>query len=275
MTSRLWISIALLAFFVSGCTTISPKTAALRQVHHAYEEDFAQFALPPAGNTPAPTNTQSGPAFARTLQEIRAYRVNFPTSTAAETAHLQVLEGMIYLQSGRFGLASAIAPKVSEAGAQLASGTGKIVRDRLFAENFNALLKGWTEIGDKLDSENGTIPEWEKLRDAARAIYENLNSHRDGALADADADEGALYLANTAAIFYVWADSLVPSSQPDARTELQTQLARSRVQMSRFLTPIEMDPKATERLGDAPGRLRYIAWYHWLKKYDPQTPATP
>jgi hypothetical protein len=250
----------------AGCA-ITPRTAALRQIHQTYQEDFAAFSLPGPGGMPLPPAPTNAPAFARTLQAIHDYRLRYP-GDSQEGAHLKVLEGMIYLQSGRVGLARAVAGDVKTAGARLGSATGRTVRDQLLARNFDALVKGWSEIREWGDRNSATVAEWKPLEQAADALRTDLGTLTAGQLADPDADQGALYLANTAAIFYVWAYALRAVEDPAGAEQARTKwFDDARQLLGRFLTDTEKRPEAAQDLAaDAPGRLRSVLWYDWLGK---------
>lgn len=247
----------------SGCfvSFLTPKTAALQLVHDTYRADFMAF------NVPAPAmqaGLASPPAvFSKSLQSIRDYRLKYP-SDSQELAHLKVLEGMIYLQSGRFGLAEAVKDDVQTAGARLSSGTGRTVRDRLFAENFPRLIDGWKETTKPNNQK------WQTFSNVADSLFRSLTNEPPSKLADPEADQGAIYLANTAAIFDVWAYSLYAvehGGDPgynDAATR-KMWFTRGRDLIGRFLTPAEKSPQAANDVSQTmEGRLRYVQWYHWL-----------
>jgi len=262
--SLLGLTLALLG--VSGCA-LAPQTTALQRVHQAYEDDFATFSLPGPSETggPAAPTPATAPAFVRSLQAIRDFRLQFPQA-APELAHLQVLEGMVYLQSGRLGLAEAVADNVVAAAGKLTSATGQTVRDQLLARDFRSLLVGWTEIREFNDNNSATIAEWRKLESAANALRDDLNRLTPQQLADPASDQGAVYVANTAAIFYVWAYKLRADEDLPAATEAKRQwFADAQKLIGRFLTEAEKSPAAAQEAGPvAPGRWRYVQWYHWL-----------
>lgn len=259
-------ALAAALFCGAGCA-VTPKTAALRHIHQTYQEDFAAFNLPAPGTMPAPLSPTNAPAFARTLQAIHDYRLRYP-GDSQELAHLKVLEGMIYLQSGRVGLAQAVAGDVRAAGAKLGSATGRTVRDQLLARNFDALAKGWSEIREWGDHNSATVAEWKVLEQAADALRADLSALADRQPADPEADQGALYLANTAAIFYVWAYALRAVEDPAGAEQARGKwFDDARQLLGRFLTDTEKRPEAAQDLAaDAPGRLRSVLWHDWLGK---------
>ena len=247
-------------FVTSGCIVsfITPKAADLRQVHDAYSREFTALNLGEPKKDAARAAPRENAAFAQSLRAIQDYRRRYPGDTA-ELAHLQVLEGMIYLQSGRFGLAEAIQPEVARAAGKLSSATGLGVRDQLFAQNFSALVAGWTEA-------KKTAPDPAKLLAVADQIAAALRRIPADKLGAADAADGAGYLATTAAIFYVTAaaESLAAPAQQRELFEKGAEI------IGRFLTPAEKSPGVANDVADVTsGRLRYVRWYHWLRTQVP------
>lgn len=252
--------------FLCGCSFLMPRTTALKAVHQTYRDDFAHWVVPSPGDKPALLSVSNQPPFSATLQAIRGFRAKYGDDSA-EAAHLTVLEGMIYLQSGRIGMAKLVSTDVVRAGEHLQSATGKNVRDALFAANFPDLLKGWEEIADESDGNDATFTEWQKLRDAANAIDERLKQKiQDKKLADADADQGGIYLATTAAIFYVWAFAYEKIENPEnAALDKKTWFTHAREVIGDFLSPTEKEAASDPSLAqNSTGRLRYLQWYGWL-----------
>src|SRR5262245_23354886 len=91
---------AFLLILATGCATLTPKTAAMREVNETYRREFAALLLPTPDDVKGTSGKQANAAFAETMAAIRDASRHFQTN-AAETAHLTVLEGMIYLQTGR------------------------------------------------------------------------------------------------------------------------------------------------------------------------------
>jgi len=263
------------ALILTGCQTALPRTTALKAVHDTYRADFAALTVPApsaAGNPSGGTNN----FFNNTLRSIRDFRVSFSNAAPAELAHLTVLEGMIYLQAGRPGMARLAANEVAAAGTRLSSTSGTLVRDGLFAENFSALIGGWTEVADADDqlpaggANTQTNPESAKFLHAADSIAQNLIAHANkNQLQTPETDEAALYLATTVGIFYAWAVELKRETEaPDAETVRQEKFAAARELIGRFLSPMEKtaagDLKVSESIPS--GRLRYLQWYQWLSE---------
>lgn len=264
-TKRFALIAALLGFLItSGCvvTFVTPKTAALHRVHDVYTEEFIALSAPAPSAQPVQASEPKPAAFAKSLQAIREYRLKYP-GDSQELAHLKVLEGMIYLQSGRFGLAEAVRPEVEEAGGKLASGTGRVVRDQLFAQNFKTLIEGWAE------TKKTNNRQWQTFERVATTLTTGLNQIPKNKLADPETDQGALYVATSAAIFYVWAFKEISESNDHAQAPEKKNVwfKAAREGIGRFLTDAEKKPGADKDLGTAPeGRLRYVEWYHWLGK---------
>jgi hypothetical protein len=259
------LALVLLSAFLAGCSVLAPRTAALQSVHTIYRGDFAGWVAPAPGGTAIASNAQ--PPFAATLQSIRDFRVKYGTDSA-ENAHLTVLEGMVYLQTGRIGMAKLLAPDIRQQMPRLVSGTGHDVRDMLFAASFDDLVAGWGEINAKFDNNPATFTHWQVLRDAAAAIDRRLqDSLTAKRFAAPEADEGGIYLATTAGIFYDWAYATEKIENPDAAAADRTNWFReSHDLIGRFLSDTEKTAaaNATNINAAMPGRVRYLEWYSWL-----------
>jgi hypothetical protein len=272
------LPILLLILALSGCAVLSPRTTALSTVHQAYREEFGRMVAlpPPSEGTPQASDrkTTEDPAFPATLRAIREFKVTYGEDSR-EAAHLTVLEGMIYLQSGRFGMAKLVAEDVQAAQASLRSGTGQYTRDELLAKTFGYLLQGWQEIRDFRDDSDSTIAEHQKFEQAADGIKAALDGLDSARMADTDVDEGAIYLATTAAIFYVWVFELKnQAGLPDARKDLW--FTRGSDLTGRYLSDTEkkaaagtLQERGAQTTNASVGRLRYVEWYGFL------TSATP
>jgi len=291
-TARGILLFALLVILtLNGCGRLTPKTAALKQVHDTYRSEFLryiQLTIPvaaPSASSPGATGPNLAPStagkdepvFAETLRQIREYRAKYG-QTSQEAAHLTVLEGMIYLQTNELGLARLIKGDVKEAGKKLTSGTGDAVRDQLLAENFDALVSGWQEIRNRKEPQGIVL---QNLIDAAKAIDSQLRDRiknaDQGAKIAMKNDDGALYLATTAAIFnmYVFSqcespDPSIPPRPPCTPPNTLQQYAKPGADLiGEFLTDTEKqaadnDAKmAQDTLG---GRFRFISWYSYLKQ---------
>jgi hypothetical protein len=270
----------------AGCpVTLAPKTAALAHVHEVYRDEFILLEGP--NDLRATRTAASSAAFARSLNAIHDYRLAYP-GDVQELAHLQVLEGMIYLQSGRFGLAAAVKNDVAAAGQKLTSalgagkggssadpnGRGKLVRDSLFAQNYSALLDGWNQT-------RSPSQRVEALEAAADELANNLKALSPQQRPEIERDGGALYLATSAAIFYTWASAregeLNFASNPERKAELAAKKkardAKARAIIGEFLTPAEKAADISQDINGVPqGRLRYVLWYHY---FDPVKTSPP
>jgi hypothetical protein len=261
------LPLLILPLLISGCW-FTPKTSALKAVHESYRDDFVRFVLPAPGDSPSlPTNQ---PPFAATLDAIRKFRLKYGESSP-EAAHLRVLEGMIYLQAGRPSMARLIAEDVAKAGSSLTSRTGRAGRDKLFADNFDALVTGWEEIHQYEDGIAATIAEWKKLAEVADALGEKLKAMPKNQVADPEIDQGAIYLANSAAIFYVWAYELkseedrTDADKADTEAKRKVWFQHGSDAIKRFLSETEIKAAADAApVSNSTGRMRYLEWYAWL-----------
>lgn len=190
---------------------VLPQKQALSDIHDIYRAEFAELFLSRGKEEPGcisnlEAEPPSQPSFSQTRTAIRAFRVRFGTEEA-EAAHLTVLDAMMHLQVGNVGLARLLENDVEGAKGKLVSQTGRFTRDFLFAEHFESLLQGWRVVCD-LTAEPPKTSERAtgRLETAASEIATSLTaSAKAGRLADPDADQGAIYLAATSAIFNVWA----------------------------------------------------------------------
>lgn len=199
------ILILVLSLSPSGCTLIFPKTADLNAIHDTYRTEFTNARLPTAKELQGtqPTGLDAGD-FKQTLAAIADYRRKYPGMTK-ELNHLKILEGMIYLQTKQLGMAKLLAKEVQLAGGQLSS-SQSAPRDSLFAETFGDLLNGWKTIND-LETQDAPRSTSSTLVMAAENITKNLCEIKAANnLKIVQGDQGATYLATTAAIFYLWAD---------------------------------------------------------------------
>ena len=256
----------LLFFTVQSCSIFAPKTTALENVQNTYRTEFTQYMIPTTpGDSPEIESVRNQSAFAKTLQEIRDFRLKYGESDL-ESKHLQILEGMIYLQSGRFGMANLISEEVKEAAQQLRSKSeGYYTRDYLLGMSFDFLLVGWQEISDYVDNANNTIGEFEKLEAAGIGIEQQLKELDESKLSKPEVDQGAIYLATTAAIFYTWVYKLKSEEEVVDSTNW---FAKGRDLIGEFLTDDEKRIVVGNEKTSIPmsGRLRYLDWYAYLKE---------
>jgi hypothetical protein len=287
-----WVARLLLAAILAGtgCSVLTPKTEALKRVHETYREEFAAAFVPPPptdGNwrvsAPLGGARDGEPLFERTLQAMRSYRQRYGEDSV-EAAHLKVLEGMVYLQAGQFGMASLLAPAVQANVDKLASGTGRAARDQLLAKAYPYLVQGWQEIqfdrsqrrllNAGADPARLQPPAPGRFVVAADNLTQLLTSLPPDKLARPEVDEGAVYLATTAAVFRLWSEFIV-----NANGEPRPAVAQEAANLiGRFLSPSEVAAAAQVSLDGAGvplGRLRYVEWYGYLKqRANPATPST-
>jgi hypothetical protein len=199
----------ILAVTASGCATVLPEQDALSDIHDIYRQEFAELFLSERAEQPqclSNLEAATQPTFSKTRTAIRAYRVKFGTKQA-DAAHLTVLDAMMHLQVGNVGLAALLKSDVEAAKEMLVSKTGQLTRDYLFAEYFGPLVEGWRVVCDLTATPPKDVDQAaQRLEKASDEIDEGLTAAAgSGQLADPDVDQGAIYLATTAAIFNVWA----------------------------------------------------------------------
>lgn len=296
---RSFFSLSLVLLLLTGCEAfltqrpaVLPVTADLEAVHDTYRREFAHLVI---SRAPAPetsvaselrANTRDAaavpPPFAETLQGIREFRTRYARAEPLPEkalAHLTVLEGMIYLQSNQFGSAFAISDEVQRAGAALAPGDDRAVRDQLFALAYPHLVEAWREIDRELSGQSEGVDR-AKIAGSVGALEDLLARDSVRATTDPYVDEGAIYLATTTTIFFTWLHELHgrdcklqrPACDDDVRHALESNdyYRRACALMGPFLSASE---RAAATLGardstEVRGRLAYLRWYAWLKSQD-------
>lgn len=252
------ILLVLLAL-VPACNFLTPRTYDLQRVHETYTEEWAAQAFPAASGNPALAAKGS---FEKTLTAIRNYKAKYGSDSRV-AAHLTVLEGMVYLQSGRPAMAKLVSEDVKAAAEKLKSSAGIATRDFLFAKSFDHLTAGWGAIAATGDDDNPHVPTADEFRNAADGLVRVLDAQKDS-LAAGDVDSGAAYVANSAAIFYLWEQQLVRDA-PVGPYALKGKQA-----LEPYLTEREKTAVADGDFKDGGyawgGRLRYLEWYDWLAK---------
>lgn len=276
----------LILLLTASCAKLTPRTTALREIHQTYRAEFDQYlqltvpAPAPDGNVINPPRTAGGVAggvageaagpapFAATLREIRGYRLRYG-ETSREASHLTVLEGMIYLQTGQLGLARLLLPDLRRAADQLGQGSGAAVRDQLLAQNFDALLAGWSAL-----REPETRDSARRLATAAAAIGAQLAilaRSGSGRTTEPEVDEGAIYLATSGAIFYAWVGKILSLQAPQDRP---CWCEKGRALIERHLSESERRLSSGIDFQSIPaGRIRYLAWYRSLALCAGETPG--
>lgn len=266
--NRRWLRPALVGglLLAAGCRLFAPQTSALEDVHEIYRQEFVEFVQTPEPKARPDAQAPPGPRdFSRTLRAIRDFKGKYPggetpDSMSPPVAHLTVLEGMIYLQSDKLGLAKAVAPLVEKAGARLYAGAGSYSRDALFAKAYSQLVQGYGHILD-VKVPGPPDPLHTHFAEVGKGIGDLLGGIKSSALPSSEEDQGALYLATSAAIFYVWAADLTVDKAKKLRYfEAGRDIVKNRLTGT--------DLAAAEKLESVdglPSRLRYLAWYKFLK----------
>lgn len=255
LTAR--FALLLVLVVLAGCI-LTPKTYQLELIHQNYTTewiDWSSTSLPAATNNPQVVD--GGGHFKNTLAGIKNYKqVHGNTSSIA--AHLTVLEGMIYIQSGKPGMAKLLAPEVKEALPRLKSGGGVATRDYIFAMCYDSLTNGWAAI-----YKNGVDVTTEDFGKPADNITKKLNEIPKEARAAGDVNSGGAYVATSAAIFYVWAHAAAPAVIP-----LKDVATKGKAVLKPWLSDLEICAveKGTYKNQDFEwgGRLRYLEWYDFL-----------
>lgn len=273
----------ILFLVLAGCT-VFPRTDDLKEVHAVYRKEFTAAKLPT--NTPGTRSEArilNSDSFNETFAAIADYRRNNPDALK-QLNHLTVLEGMIYLQTGQFGMAELASNDVKKAGENLTD-SGSAPRDALFAKSYAAMLEGWKEIRSMKIAGSPTASsldaEIKTLATAAGRITNNLCSDKDR-LKVVEGDQGASYIATTGAIFYYWADFSVSdgcNNEVFNKTDRQCSeyhknavyLANARDLIRPFLpqavqqnigkfelSQVMINPENKEELG---GGIRYLDYY--------------
>lgn len=261
---RLTTALLLLAAF-AACKPLTPKAYDLRRVHEIYIEEWADHYMPTPGSDLPKSPSWSGSGFARSLTAIREYKARYG-GDSREAAHLTVLTGMIYLQSGQPGMARLLKNDIATSVQKLQAPGGKETRDSLFAQCYPDLILGWEEVWKFFDGNKDTEAKAKNLDTAANGIGTKLKTVKDQDRAvDPELDSGATYLSTTAAIFFVWADSLRGLV---GHSDRKAAARKGRILLERFLTDEEKADAAflTGQDQQGKGRLRYLEWYAWLVK---------
>lgn len=271
MKSMNRIAWLLILVFLTGCSALTPETYQLEQIHQNYTEEWAEWSaddLPIA--TPNQRIANGKDRFKKTLAGIKNYKQMH--SDTIEAAHLTVLEGMIYLQSGKPGMASLLSPEVKSAREKLKSATGVATRDYLFADCYDELTNGWGAI-DQAIKEIDTkppIPVSKKPIDFSRPaddISDKLSKISKKTRAAAKLDSGGAYVATSAAIFYLWAYSLSPANPDFNLMDMAKKGENALLPWLSFDEICAVENKTYNEIKfDWGSRRRYLEWYEYLHK---------
>ena len=242
-----------------SCSALTPKTYQLEQIHQTYTAEWAQARLPDPKSATSVQPSETG-SFNATLAAIRNYKAIHGNSDAV-AAHLTILEGMIHLQSGHTGMARLLEKDIAEQSANLASASGVMARDRLFAASYPALVDGWDAIFRK-----STNPK--DFTDPADTLVDILSKVSPDQRAAAEVDSGGAYIATSAAIFYLWSHSIDLAGHPKKEA-----VAKGAAALKPWMSPLEIEAveavegstdALSERRLDFGSRQRFVDWYAWL-----------
>ncbi len=266
MNSQVLLLILVFLTALSGCGTLTSQTYQLEQIHQQYTTEWAQYsfqALP----SPAPgpnMNTGNG-SFTNTLAGIKNYKKTYGEGSKDVAAHLTVLEGMIYLQSGKPGMARLLSSEVENAKKELKSPGGIATRDYIFAECYDDLTAGWEAIYQLTKEKCAKRPnDFKKpADDIAQKLSEILKKSR----VTTDLDSGGAYVATSTAIFYMWAHSCSPE---DDEFSLVKMAKKGKDVLEPWLSPDEIrlvkEGSYNSSQYDWGSRRRYLDWYDFLLK---------
>jgi hypothetical protein len=292
--------ILFLVLFAVGCAFLTPKTADLENVHQLYRQEFSSSVIPATPNNQKDAACQNNDeAFVQTLRAIRDYQIKYPQTDARIVRHLYVLQAMVYLQSGRPGMARLLQKEYLAKDQNVKQQKTGYPRDALFAANLEFLIDGWIAYC-MLDKDGGPFQpkkfaaQEQTLRTAANEIQSNLQSFE---ITDPATDEGAIYIAASAAMFQMWAskikgdrcffgkkcmelglskedlDRQCPNDQKCKREKRReeikkmktTEFAPYRTLLGPFLSdPEKQAAEAGEMQALPAGRLRYLGLYKYL-----------
>ena len=217
------LALSLAGIGLSGCFVLFEKTADLKAVHTTYRDEFVDSRLVSDASEVGEKSVLTYQTFDKTLAAIADYRRRHPDATK-EQNHLTVLEGMIYLQSGQYGLAELAKEDVQEAGGQLA-GNATAPRDALFAATYGELITGWKAIAEqKSVLTKNAMEEANRLREAAKRIQAQLcDESSSNRLRLVQGDQGATYLAATGSVFLLWSDYYAKNFCASPRGDLNSE----------------------------------------------------
>ncbi|OJW70508.1 hypothetical protein [Spirosoma sp. 48-14] len=269
-TLKLAALLLLLCIELSGCRILAPRVTAIKQIHATYRDEFQsaiQLSIDkPNDKSALPKADPNRFVFTNTLKEIRDFQAKYPDNSSLN-AHLNVLQGMIYLQSGEMGMAKSVQTAISDPNTikLLKSKRDGFTRDQLFAQSFADLIKGWSEIQNQIKAEAGQQSNGantQNLLSAADNIVALLGTDKFKDKESPDIDEGAIYLATVASTFYVW-EIAINSGQP--KDDKCTKYKNGRDQIKKYLSAQELKP-SLEDITIQGGRYRYLSWYKFLDK---------
>lgn len=266
-----------LLLMLTVLVTVSCVSGALRSVHDTYLSEFqasltrqndglaADKALDPSSNNQFPV----------TLTAISSFRSEYPSSTNA-IKHVSVLEAMVYLQSGQYGLARLAAKNAQAMPGDLSTYKDGLIRDQLFLSaltdpNGQGLIDAWELIASTGNPGLEKAPLFEKIGDNLATLAKNSKAPAN--------DEGKTYIAAVAAICYQWAmagKTIAVKGTPAQKEELKKKIGQEYGQkmmdaLGPHLTDAEKqaDDAELKELARWSARYRYVRLYHIGKKLAP------
>ena len=257
------LALLLVLVFLAGCSSLTPKTYQLEQIHQNYTTEWAEWAPDALSKAKDRPNIENGKGcFKKTLAGIKNYKQTHGY-TSGVTEHLTVLEGMIYIQSGKPGMARLLLSEVKDAKEKLKSATGVATRDYFYADCYDELTKGWGAIYQLV--KDGIAKKPDDFSGPARDISKKLSEISKETRAAADLDSGGAYVATSAAIFYLWAHFTSPE---DSNFSLKDMAKNGKDALKPWLScdeicSVEKGTYKSEAL-DWGSRRRYLDWYDYL-----------
>ena len=262
---------------LTALVTVSCVSGALRSVHDTYLSEFqASLTRENDGLTAEkaldPSNKNQFPV---TLTAISSFRSEYPSSTNA-IKHVSVLEAMVYLQSGQYGLARLAAKNAQAMPGNLSTYKDGLIRDQLFLSaltdpNGQGLIDAWELIESTGNPSLEKAPLFEKMGDNLSRLAQNSKAPAN--------DEGKTYVAAVAAICYQWAMAgkiIAVKGTPGQKEELKKVIGLEYGQkmmdaLDPHLTDAEKQASDAElrELARWSARYRYVRLYHIGKKLTP------
>lgn len=193
-------NLLMILVLAAGCAASN-----LDQVHQTYREEFATNVI-----GLAETKNDTGPKiqrtnlFPKTLSAIQHFQAKYPDKTNV-LKHLAVLQAMVYLQSRQYGMARLALESDAVEKGKLETSNGELLRDELFYQALTAKADDGTPAG--------LIEAWESIDRKLRRrdpkglskIGDTLSKLASKAVQQkkvAQGDDGAIYIAATAATCY-------------------------------------------------------------------------
>lgn len=271
-------SFAVILLMLVALVTASCASGALRSVHDTYLNEFqASLTRENDGSEAAkaldPSNRNQ---FPETLTAISSFRSEYPNSTNA-IKHVSVLEAMVYLQSGQYGLARLAAKNAKGMPGDLSTYKDGLIRDQLFLLALtDERGRGLIDVWEMIESTRG-FPSLEKAN-TFEDLGDNLSDLAKRSKAPAH-DEGKTYIAAVAVLCYQWAMEGkklavvgTPAEKQRHIKEIETKYGNlMKDALEPHLTDVEKNATDAElqELARWSARYRYVRLYHVGKKLAP------